>query len=605
MSENVANASTAPFQITAEAKRLWRSYCRDVSNGDQTATLRIGLSASFTAETLVPFLGAHLIVNQLPPAILVGPYNQLFQTCLAPQSVFGNICDVIALLWRLEDLVLEEINAFLHGDRSAVARASEKTSSFAAAIAQLRDNFQGTVIVSVPPFPTGVSTGLSSLDNAEVLGAFHRALVAGFIEQVESTAGVRLLDLDAIQREVGFLKSFDGRQWYLYRAPFTESFLHEAGKTLGRIIVATRRAGKKCVVLDCDNTLWGGIVGEDGIDGIEIGDDFPGSAYRDFQRLILYWRSQGVLVALASKNNESDVWGVFDRHDGMVLKREHISAWQINWRPKADNIELIAKALNIGLDTLVFIDDSAMEVAHMQSARPEVTSIQLPAEPADVLSVMRGLTLFDRLEVTVEDRTRADMMRAEIDREAAAANISHGEFLQAMDLRVDLFMARAEDLGRITQLINKTNQFNLTTVRRTLDEVRSLSASPDFRIYGVRVNDKFGEYGLTGVIIVCVAPDPHRWVVDSLLLSCRVLGRGVETGLVGALADDGRATGITEIVASFVPTQKNGLCASFLADHGFVQVSDQQWLLALSNAPAVPAHITRVQTNNPPVVAAA
>jgi FkbH-like protein len=223
-----------------------------------------------------------------------------------------------------------------------------------------------------------------------------------------------------------------------------------------------------------------------------------------------------------------------------------------------------------------------------------VTSILVPSDPADIVSAMQELTLFDQLDVTDEDRKRADMMRAERDREVLGAQISHDDFLKALDLKVDLFRAKTEDLGRVTQLINKTNQYNLTTIRRTLDEVRALAASDDWRLYAFRVTDKFGEYGLTGVIVAQVSPDRRRWTLDSVLMSCRVLGRGVETTLIGALAEDARAEGAVEFVASYIPTAKNAICAKFLPDQGFTQVDERTWRLDLADAPAIPAHITRL-----------
>jgi FkbH-like protein len=237
-----------------------------------------------------------------------------------------------------------------------------------------------------------------------------------------------------------------------------------------------------------------------------------------------------------------------------------------------------------------------MEIAYMREARPEVTCIQVPEDPAEIVATMRALTLFDQLEVTDEDRKRADMMRAERDREGLGAQVSHADFLHALDLKVDLFRAKPEDLGRITQLINKTNQFNLTTIRRTLDEVRALANSDDWRLYGLRVTDKFGEYGLTGVIVIRISDDRRRWTIDSLMLSCRVLGRDVETALIGALAHDGRAQGAVEFAGAYIPTAKNALCKSFLADQGFTRVGEEGWRLALSDAPAIPGHIQRVPT---------
>jgi FkbH-like protein len=227
-----------------------------------------------------------------------------------------------------------------------------------------------------------------------------------------------------------------------------------------------------------------------------------------------------------------------------------------------------------------------------------VTSILLPSDPADILAAMQELTLFDQLEVTDEDRKRADMMREERDREAFGAQISHGDFLKALDLKVDLFRAKTEDLGRVTQLINKTNQYNLTTIRRTLDEVRALANSDDWRLYAFRVTDKFGEYGLVGVIIIQVSSDKRRWTIDSLMMSCRVLGRGVEQALIGGLAADARAEGAAEFVGSYIPTAKNAICKSFLPDQGFTQTGEREWRLDLAGAPAVPAHITRLGSPN-------
>jgi FkbH-like protein len=300
------------------------------------------------------------------------------------------------------------------------------------------------------------------------------------------------------------------------------------------------------------------------------------------------------LLAVASKNDERDVFEVFEKHSGMVLRKEHISSWQINWRPKAENVELIAKSLNIGIDSLVFIDDSPMEIEYLRTAYPEVACVLVPSDPADILSELQNLPFFDKLEVSEEDRNRADMMRAEQDREAFGSQVSHDQFLNALSLRLELFRAQPEDLGRITQLINKTNQFNLTTRRRTLDELRALSSSESHLIYGLRVTDKFGEYGLTGAVIIEVSSDRRAWMVDTLLLSCRVLGRGVETSLLAALADDARSGGAIELIGMYLCTPRNGLAAQFFPDHGFSRIDEERWRLSISDAPGIPGHVERI-----------
>jgi FkbH-like protein len=580
-------------------KALWRDYSERPAPEDAKAWISIGVVASFTGNSLLPFLGAPLLEAGLKPSIELGPYNQLFQICLDHTSVFKKQHDIIVLLYRLEDIVLEELLACLQGDTGAFQRAAEKIDILVSALRGLRERFTGTLITNLPPFPAILPAGTFSLENPTGLGALHRALTARFAEAVTNISGIRLCDLDAVQRECGAVKSFDSRQWYLYRQPFTDSFLLRAGSLLARMIVSLRLPSKKCVVLDCDNTLWGGTVGEDGINNIELGDEFPGTTFRDFQRLLLYWRGQGILLALASKNNEADVWEVFEKHSGMLLKREHISAWQINWNPKSENIVHIAKALNIGVDSLVFIDDSPMEIDYMRAARPEVSCVLVPEDPADILDTMRNLTLFDRLEVTQEDRKRADLMRSEQQREALSSSLSKEEFRKNLGLQIDFFLAQPEDLERITQLINKTNQFNLTTIRRSVDQVRALANSFRHRVYGVRVSDKFGDYGLTGVVIAEMQPVSSQMTVDTFLLSCRVLGRGVETALLAALAEEARIETAEYLVASFVPTAKNAPASTFLPDHGFQAVAEPVWRIPVSDVPEIDPSIALTRSGAP------
>jgi FkbH-like protein len=283
----------------------------------------------------------------------------------------------------------------------------------------------------------------------------------------------------------------------------------------------------------------------------------------------------------------------------MLLKREHISAWQINWNPKSENIVHIAKALNIGVDSLVFIDDSPMEIDYMRAARPEVSCVSVPEDPADILDTMRNLTLFDRLEVTQEDRKRADLMRSEQQREALSSSLSKEEFRKNLGLQIDFFLAQPEELERITQLINKTNQFNLTTIRRSVDQVRALANSSRHRVYGVRVSDKFGDYGLTGVVIAEMQPVSCQMTVDTFLLSCRVLGRGVETALLAALAEEARIETAEYLVASFVPTAKNAPASTFLPDHGFQAVAEPVWRIPVSAVPEIDPSIALTRSGAP------
>jgi FkbH-like protein len=240
-----------------------------------------------------------------------------------------------------------------------------------------------------------------------------------------------------------------------------------------------------------------------------------------------------------------------------------------------------------------------MEIDYMRAARPEVSCFLVPEDPADILDTMRNLTLFDRLEVTQEDRKRADLMRAEQQRTALGSSLSPEEFRKSLGLRIDFFLTQPTDLERITQLINKTNQFNLTTIRRSVDQVRALASSPQHRVFGIRVSDKFGDYGLTGVIIAEIQQNSREMIIDTFLLSCRVLGRGVETALLAALADEARIQGAEYLVASFIPTAKNAPASTFLPDHGFQALGQNNWRIVVSEVPAVDSSIALSRSGAP------
>lgn len=562
------------------ADAQWRSY---LARTDVAADLDIGIASTFTADGMVPMLGSALLDGGFSPSIKLGGYDQIFQTCFDHVAAFGGDPDAIVLLWRIEDLLADEFGRFISGDTAALADARTRIDELGRAVGHLRRSFKGTIVASLPPFPEATPADLLDLDTPLNAGHFCRTVTAYAAQRLTEAGKVRLIDLDSLQRRFGAQSAFDARTWYLYRQPYSPAFLLEMGELLGRIIKATRITAKKCIVLDCDNTLWGGIVGEDGLQGIAIGEDFPGSAFRDLQRYLLHLRGEGVLLAIASKNNEADVWEVFERHDAMVLKREHISAARINWEPKASNVESIARELNIGVDSFVFLDDSAFEIEQMRTLLPEVVSVLLDEEPSAMVESIKELHLFDKLEVTDEDARRADMMLSEQKRAQLGKALSREEFIASLELRLDVTEARTDQLGRIAQLIGKTNQFNLTTVRRSLEQLEAIASSPDWRVYALRVADRFGDYGLVGAVIVSII-DRNRWRIDTFLLSCRVLGRGVEATLLAHVVDDAREAGVSIVDASYVPTAKNGLAADFLARNGFLPTGGTGWRIDVSTA---------------------
>jgi FkbH-like protein len=564
-----------------EAKARARAHGERLAAGGVAPAFRLGLAGTFTLDPLLPFVTDALLARELPPQIALAPYGQLFQACLDPGAAFAGAPDAVVLLFRLEDLMADELASAVAGDADALARAEAKLDDLARAVASLRASFAGTIVAALPPFPE--PPALDLLDGAAPSSLFAR-LRTRWAQSLLAMPTVRTFDLDALQRSFGAVRARDARTAHLYRQPYREAFLALVGERLGAALAATRVAGRKCIALDCDGTLWGGIVGEDGPEGVAVGDDFPGSAYRDFQRLLVSWRRRGVLLALLSRNDEADVWSVFDARPDMPLGRADLAAWRIGWGRKADGLGELARSLGIGTDAFVFVDDHPAEVAEMRALRPEVLSVLVPEDPATLVDDILRHRLFETTETTAEDRVRTEMTAAESRRAEESGALSADEFLATLGLRVRVAEAGEAELPRVAQLVARTNQFNLTTIRRSQDELRQLAR--DHRVLALWASDRFGDHGLTGVAIV------RAGEIDTFLLSCRVLGRGVESAFLAAVAADAARLGATRLVARFVPTVKNGACADFLPGHGFRPEANGTWTAALSAVPPCPAHVT-------------
>lgn len=563
-----------------DPKTAWRQYQKQADAPDIT----VGLAASFTLDPLEPFLGAHLLSKGLKPEFLQAPFNQLPQLSLNHKYAVGDP-DAIVMLWRIEDMFAANLAATLD-TADTLPALLEDIRQFAASVAQLRRNFSGTLVVSTPPFPS--LPGFDALELASPAMQVYTTAAQTWAQETAKIDRLRVLDLQALMIEHGARHANDARKWQLYRQPYRETFWQAIGMQAGRIIAAEKTNPKKCLVLDLDNTLWGGIIGEDGLSGIALGDEFPGRAFRDFQRYLMHLKSKGVMLAVASKNNPEDAYEVFDKHDAMVLSRRDIVAFEINWESKIDSIKRIAAKLNIGLDALVFVDDNAKEIGEVQERLPAVTCLLVPEELADLPALLANTDLFDTLQVTDEDRKRTEMIAADQQRSQIQETMSEEDFRKSLQLRIDIFAAEKQHLARITQLVNKTNQFNLTTIRRTQDEIEKLAASPDAMVLGMNMADKYGEYGLVGVAIL--TKDGSTAYIDTLLMSCRVLGRGAEETFIAQLAAAAASLGCTCLRGRYIPTDKNGMVKDLYPRFKFSAEGDA-WLLKTAAAPGIPAHI--------------
>ncbi|MBF0353763.1 MAG: HAD-IIIC family phosphatase [Alphaproteobacteria bacterium] len=545
-----------------------------------------------------PLLGSALLDEGQNPEILCAPYNQLFQLCFDYRATLeiseGANIDALVVLWRIEDLAQDDVWLWLGGDATSLERILRVVDDLIAALTTLKQSFSGTLIIGSAPPPLELALAAGG-PRAHQVNLLHMHCLSRLFAGIERLDGVKLLDIDALSRTLGAGSTFDSRKWYLYRQPFTEAFLALIAGEIARQLRSIRMPPRKCIVLDCDNTLWGGVIGEDGLGGIALGDEFPGRAYRDFQLLLKSLCQSGAMLALCSKNNESDVWEVFDRHDAMILSRSDIAAWSIGWQPKSEGIGQIARELNIAVDSMVFIDDSPHEISEVEQAWPDVACVTMPEDAADILEQMLALPFFDVAFITEEDRKRTGMMLAEKARESVRSSKSPKEFLETLGLSVEFIRVGDEHCGRVAQLVNKTNQFNLTARRRTEAEIFSLLNQDDWRIAAIKVNDRFGEYGMTGVAILNRIGETH-WFLDTFLLSCRVLGRCVETAFLSSLRDMLHLQGAKVLTARFVPTAKNNPARDFLPTHGFDLVSNDDgghdYVVSLEDIQSAPDFIS-------------
>jgi FkbH-like protein len=389
---------------------------------------------------------------------------------------------------------------------------------------------------------------------------------AGIARASVGRANIYIFDLKELVEQVGRSLLYSKKRWYLGGLRFSTSGEQLIARELERILDAQLVARKKCLLLDLDNTLWGGVVGEDGVQGIQLSETGEAARYWDFQLRIRDLGKMGVILGIVSKNNEADALEVFDRHEHMVLKRGDFAAMKINWSAKAENIAVLAQDLDIGMDSIVFIDDNPVEREAVRTALPEVTVPDFPSDTCELGSFFERVykECFFTLESTEEDQKRTEAYLANAKRAAErTAATSIEEFLAGLRTKIYLTRARDEDLARAAQLTQKTNQFNLTTRRYTEQELRATQATPGAAVFIASVVDKYGDSGKVLVGIVRkTAPDTAE--LDTFLMSCRVLGRFVEDQILDHLVKELRSDGLSRLRIKFIPTKKNAPARTFM-----------------------------------------
>ena len=566
-----------------------------------SAPVRVAILANHTLDPLKDFLAREMEAAGLASEIWVAPFGVYAQEILNSESALHRFSpDVTILALAPGPLFGRLLETF--GDLTPTARRAEIART-AGEIASLIDaqGSRGRGILLVHNFVLPSSPILGLHDARDPFG--ERAAIAAandlLAEACRRRPGAFLVDVEALAGRMGKDAWTDPKMALLARVEVSRGGMELLARETMRFVRALTGRARKALVLDLDNTLWGGIIGEDGLAGIRLGDAPPGNAYAAFQRRLRAMQRRGLLLAINSRNNPEDAIEALESHPEMVLRPGDFAAMRINWKSKVENMRELARELNIGLDALAFWDDDPAERERMRAMAPEVLTIEVPRDPALYERTLAQIAEFDALTLTEEDRARGQMMaegRARTD--ARARFETEEDFLRSLEIRATVAIPDAVTLPRFAQLTARTNQFNLTTRRTAEADLARAIDSGHFVARGLRVSDRFGDEGWVGFALFEREGDGAR--LDTFLLSCRVIGRKVEQAFLVACLEDLRAAGVRRVQACYRPTARNALCENFLPGTGFTRTGETEeevsYALDLSaGAPPIPAHITLVR----------
>lgn len=553
---------------------------------------RVALLGSFTLDPFVPVLRVEAARAGLWLDTYVAPYGQYLSELIDPGSGLYRFRPNVTFLSVDSDVLWNQRWAESPPLRSEPVVGGLLTPLFSGLDVFDRAG-SGIVVMNEFVLPRRSTEGVNAFRSK---GTFAHT-VAHANKHLRLRLSLRdhtfLFPLADVVAQVGRSLAYNWRTHYRGHVTWSDTLMAEVAQRYVGFALAAMGKATKCIVLDLDNTLWGGVLGEDGPAGIALGPQWPGSEFVDFQRELLDLQRQGILLALCSKNNESEALAVLREHPSMLIRESHLAAHRINWEDKATNIRDLARELSIGLDHMLLIDDSPHERAWVRQQIPELRVPELPGDPTMYANWVGSLPSLIVLQQTAEDSQRTRQYQESRDREAYHGSVDSVEsFLRGLGLRVNVSLVDDDSMARVVQLLAKTNQFNLTTRRHDEPTIRRRAAAGEWRVYTMRVTDRFGDFGLTGIAIV--EPAAGTWHVETFLMSCRVIGKSVETALLSRIAEDAQAAGAGALSAEFVDSGRNQVASTFLPGHGFTAAADCRWVRTLEDGgPAWPAWIER------------
>jgi len=535
--------------------------------GGESAAVKLHLISDFNLETL----GNCLVNDESSPqvAIASSAFGQVFPSLLQPHSDASDF----ALVWTSPEKIIPSFADALNYGEVHEDRLTSEFNEFVDCLLAAQKHFRAIFVVSwmVPAHRRG--SGLLSLKKhgpRKLLLKLNLMLA----ERLEDCPSIYMIDPQRWLDEGG-RNAYSPKLWYLTKTPFQAKVFASAARDLKAAIASVLGSSRKLLIVDLDDTLWGGIVGDLGWQNLRLGGhDYLGEAFLDFQRALKILRNRGILLAIASKNEESIALEALSKHPEMVLRPGDFAAMRINWKDKAANIVELAEELNLGLQSVVFIDDNPAERARVREALPEVFVPEWPDDKTLFASTLGELNCFDSAYATAEDASRHKMYASEAQRKRARASVSSVEdWLLSSQTVVQVEEFCDANRERVVQLLNKTNQMNLTTRRLSSQELQNWLQSANRKLWAFRVSDRFGDSGLTGILSLEIKSGSA--VIVDFVLSCRVMGRNVERVMVACGARHCAALGLKELQAQYLPTAKNKPCLAFWMSSGFVSQDDR------------------------------
>ncbi len=550
---------------------------------------RVAILRSFTVEPIVPLLRAAAWVNRIELTAKVGEFNAYAQEVLDPEGwVYQFDADAIILAIQTQDIAPALWDAFSDHSAAEIRAIIDRVlNDYRTWIQTLRSRTPAYIVVHSLETPARCSRGILDAQALDSQAEAIASINAGLRRLTAEFTGVHLFDYDALVAGYGRARWRDEQRWATVKMPMRADAMLPLAEEWLRYL--SPMAGRICKVLvtDLDNTVWGGVIGEDGISGIKADREYPGVAFWNVQRALLDLKRRGILLAICSKNNREEAIEAFRSHTGMLLQMGDFACDRINWVDKPTNLREIAAELNVGIDSLAFLDDNPTERDRVRRELPEVTVIELPAEPMGFAEAVRKCPVLERLTVSVEDTERSRYYAEQRVRAAAMGGASSVEdFYRSLQQEVEIAPVNTGTMARAAQLTQKTNQFNVTTKRYTEQRLTELADTAGWKIHTVRVKDRFGDNGLVGVIVTCASDEACE--IDTFLLSCRVISRTVETAMLAYLAQESRSRGLAELRGWYLPTAKNAPASDFYRKHGFQLCSTTEagtfWKLDLAQA---------------------